>query len=54
MMHPFELRFVGAALSGSLGERWAFTAVITGLRLWWLHAGGRANRKTAAVGEGSG
>ncbi|KAI4858990.1 hypothetical protein F4820DRAFT_441099 [Hypoxylon rubiginosum] len=54
MMHPFELRFVGAALSGSLGERWAVTAVITGLRLWWLHAGGRANRKTAAVGEGSG
>ncbi|KAI1777239.1 hypothetical protein F4818DRAFT_341597 [Hypoxylon cercidicola] len=54
MMHPFELRFVGAALSGSLGDRWALMAVITGLRIWWLHAGGRANRKTAAVGEGGG
>ncbi|KAI1769299.1 hypothetical protein GGR53DRAFT_153475 [Hypoxylon sp. FL1150] len=54
MMHPFELRFAGAALSGSLGDRWAAMAVITGLRLWWLHAGGRANRKTAAVGEGGG
>ncbi|XXG95767.1 hypothetical protein Hte_002038 [Hypoxylon texense] len=54
MMHPFELRFVGPALSGSLGERWAVMAVITGLRLWWLHVGGRANRKTAAIGEGGG
>ncbi|KAL7629520.1 hypothetical protein AAE478_001041 [Parahypoxylon ruwenzoriense] len=52
LVHPFELRFVGSALSGSLGERWGLMAVVTALRLWWLNAGFRANRKTAAVGEG--
>ncbi|KAI1395276.1 hypothetical protein F4819DRAFT_198425 [Hypoxylon fuscum] len=51
MMHPFEVHFVGDALSGSLGERWSLMVVITALRLWWLHAGFRANRKTAELGE---
>ncbi|KAI5866532.1 hypothetical protein GGS23DRAFT_275794 [Durotheca rogersii] len=52
LMRPFDLRFVGDALSGSLGERWALVTVLTALRLWFLHAGARANRKTVAAGEG--
>ncbi|KAI1277661.1 hypothetical protein F5Y07DRAFT_82271 [Xylaria sp. FL0933] len=47
--HPFDLKLVGAGLSGKLGERWTLMVLITALRLWELHVHGRTQKGSVAV-----
>ncbi|KAI0430339.1 hypothetical protein F5Y09DRAFT_341757 [Xylaria sp. FL1042] len=47
--HPFDLKLVGAGLSGKLGERWVLMVLITALRLWELHARGKSQKGSVAV-----
>ncbi|KAI0805290.1 hypothetical protein GGR55DRAFT_287684 [Xylaria sp. FL0064] len=49
--HPFDLKLVGAGLSGKLGERWTLMVLITALRLWELHARGKSQKGSVAMAE---
>ncbi|KAH9897438.1 hypothetical protein F4778DRAFT_234874 [Xylariomycetidae sp. FL2044] len=51
LKHPFDFRFVGSGLAGKMGDRWALMAVITALRLWYLHMNLKTNWGTVAAAE---
>ncbi|KAF7537374.1 hypothetical protein G7054_g3779 [Neopestalotiopsis clavispora] len=42
MTKSFKFQFLGSGLTGELGERWSVMAVITALRMWYLHFQGIA------------
>ncbi|KAI4592308.1 hypothetical protein KJ359_011367 [Pestalotiopsis sp. 9143b] len=48
MTKSFKFQFLGSGLTGELGERWSVMAVITALRMWYLHFQG-VNASTAAT-----
>ncbi|ETS72934.1 hypothetical protein PFICI_15326 [Pestalotiopsis fici W106-1] len=37
MTKSFKFQFLGSGLTGELGERWSVMAVITALRMWYMH-----------------
>lgn len=49
-LKPFTIQFLGAGLTGELGDRWALMAVMTGLRVWYLDM---QKRTTASAVGGS-
>ncbi|OJD17689.1 hypothetical protein AJ78_02214 [Emergomyces pasteurianus Ep9510] len=51
LIHVFSLQLMCSGQSNALGERWTLMVVMTALRLWWLHVGGRANAVVLARGE---
>ncbi|PGH03103.1 hypothetical protein GX51_04290 [Blastomyces parvus] len=51
LIHVFSLQLKGSGESNTLGQRWALMVVMTALRLWWLHMGGRANATVIGKGE---
>lgn len=46
----FKFQFMNSGLTGELGERWAVMAVITSLRMWYLHWAG-VNHSTVIAAE---
>ncbi|KAK9771986.1 hypothetical protein SCAR479_11305 [Seiridium cardinale] len=55
MTKSFKFQFLGSALTGEMGERWSVMAVITALRMWYLHfagvsSSGAANGVTVVTG----
>ncbi|PGH19106.1 hypothetical protein AJ79_00140 [Helicocarpus griseus UAMH5409] len=51
LVQAFSLRLLNSG--NEMGERWTLMVLMTALRIWWLHVGGKANKAVISMAEKS-